>query len=86
MSKSGASKGSNNFGGRRLDICWQHFIENNKKEWTCKHCKEIVSKRAERMRNHLKACKIFQKINDEPHSDSDTHDSDTDSSSSSGNF
>lgn len=73
MLKAGAKRGTNNFGGRKLDGCWQHFKEDekNKKLWMCNHCKMIISKKVERMRKHLKSCVVFSKFENSSKSDDD---------------
>lgn len=48
--------------GRSLDKAWIEFNQtDDKTKVKCKHCKTDVSGKVERLRTHLKKCKLFKK-------------------------
>ena len=59
MSGSGSQVHASREGGRKKDSAWLEVndIENEKGKVMCKFCEIVISKKIERVREHLSKCK-----------------------------
>ena len=64
MSGSGSQVHASREGGRKKDSAWLEVndIENEKGKVMCKFCEIVISKKIERVREHLSKCKKKYKM------------------------
>lgn len=61
---------SNHGGGRRIATEWSEVVNlENDTRVMCKYCKEMLSRKIERVRNHLKKCKARERQNEVQNTD-----------------